>query len=214
MKAPLIVKWRYWTNNSSSTAKASTYLNYISTREGAEKYADGWKSLKATKKQVDIINALLTDISNAEKSYEYKRYCSQKTRGAASEFISSVFENSPEMMTGKTYLDYIGTRPRAERLGATALFSDEGKSLDLEEEKEKLNKFFKWGIVFPKEVYTVADKGNRKVIYADKKEIEKAIEQKYPRPAMTEKDEEMARGEKHVERELFFCQQDKQRDYA
>ena len=64
----------------------------------------------------------------------------------------------------------------------------------------KLKLFFKWGIVFPKEVYTVADKGNRKVIYADKKEIEKAIEQKYPRPAMTEKDEEMARGEKHVER--------------
>lgn len=64
----------------------------------------------------------------------------------------------------------------------------------------KLKLFFKWGIVFPNEVYTVADKGNRKVIYADKKEIEKAIEQKYPCPAMTEKDEEMARGEKHVER--------------
>lgn len=141
MNAPLIVKWRYWTNNSSSSAKASTYLNYISTREGAEKLDDGWKNLKATKKQADIINALLNDIPNAENSDEYKRYCSQKTRGAASEFISSVFEDSPEMMTGKTYLDYIGTRPRAERLGATALFSDEGKSLELEEEKEKLNKF-------------------------------------------------------------------------
>ena len=141
MKAPLIVKWRYWKNNSAANTKASSYLNYISTREGAEKLDDGWKNLKATKKQADIINALLNDIPNAENSDEYKRYCSQKTRGAASEFISSVFEDSPEMMTGKTYLDYIGTRPRAERLGATALFSDEGKSLELEEEKEKLNKF-------------------------------------------------------------------------
>ena len=36
----------------------------------------------------------------------------------------------------------------------------------------KLKLFFKWGIVFPEGFYTVADKGNRKVIYASKKSLE------------------------------------------
>lgn len=36
----------------------------------------------------------------------------------------------------------------------------------------KLKLFFKWGIVFPKGFYTVADRGNRKVTYASKKSLE------------------------------------------
>ena len=39
----------------------------------------------------------------------------------------------------------------------------------------KLKLFFKWGIVFPKEFYTVADKGNRKVSYANKENLEMKI---------------------------------------
>jgi type IV secretion system protein VirD4 len=39
----------------------------------------------------------------------------------------------------------------------------------------KLKLFFKWGIVFPKEFYTVADKGNRKVSYANKESLEMKI---------------------------------------
>ncbi len=39
----------------------------------------------------------------------------------------------------KTYLDYIGTRPRVEKFGANGLFSDEGESLVMETEREKLN---------------------------------------------------------------------------
>ena len=53
----------------------------------------------------------------------------------------------------------------------------------------KLKLFFKWGIVFPKEVYTVADRGNRMVEYADKKAIEAAIEKKYPKPKTADSDE-------------------------
>ena len=53
----------------------------------------------------------------------------------------------------------------------------------------KLKLFFKWGIVFPKEVYTVADRGNRKVEYADKKAIEAAIERKYPKTTETDEAE-------------------------
>jgi len=36
----------------------------------------------------------------------------------------------------------------------------------------KLKFFSKWGIVFPKGFYTVADRGNRKVTYASKKSLE------------------------------------------
>ena len=36
----------------------------------------------------------------------------------------------------------------------------------------KLKLFFKWGIMFPDDFYTVADKGNRKVTYASKEQLE------------------------------------------
>jgi type IV secretion system protein VirD4 len=41
----------------------------------------------------------------------------------------------------------------------------------------KLKLFFQWSIVFPKGFYTVADKGNRKVLYASKDQLEKEIVQ-------------------------------------
>ena len=41
----------------------------------------------------------------------------------------------------------------------------------------KLKLFFKWGIVFPNEVYTVADKGNRHVVYARRQDLEDSIKQ-------------------------------------
>ena len=45
--------------------------------------------------------------------------------------------------------------------------------------KVKLRLFFEWGINF-EEPFTVSDKGNRKVRYAEKKEIEDGIKTKYP----------------------------------
>ena len=141
MKAPLIVKWRYWKNNSAANTKASSYLNYIGTRSGAETPENGWREMSVSKKQSEIIRSLLKDFPELEKSDKYMLYKSAKTRGAASEFLSSAFENSPEIMSGREYLSYIGTRPRAERVGATALFSDEGRSINLDDEKKKLDGF-------------------------------------------------------------------------
>ena len=141
MNAPLIVKWRYWKNNSAANTKASSYLNYIGTRSGAEAPENGWREMSVSKKQSEIIRSLLKDFPELEKSNEYMLYKSAKTRGAASEFLSSAFENSPEIMSGREYLSYIGTRPRAERVGATALFSDEGRSINLDDEKKKLDDF-------------------------------------------------------------------------
>ena len=80
MKAPLVIKWRYWNNSTAKAGWASNYLNYIGTRDGVEKLTEE-----------------------------------------------------------KTYLDYIGTRPRVEKFGTNGLFSDEGESLVMDAEREKLN---------------------------------------------------------------------------
>jgi type IV secretion system protein VirD4 len=44
----------------------------------------------------------------------------------------------------------------------------------------KLKLFFNWGIVFPKNVYVVPDKGNRAVSYANREILEAAIATMYP----------------------------------
>lgn len=55
--------------------------------------------------------------------------------------------------------------------------------------KVKLKLFFKWGIKFNEdEPYTVADNGNREVVYAEKKEIMDGIVQKYHPEWLIEKD--------------------------
>ena len=61
----------------------------------------------------------------------------------------------------------------------------------------KLKLFFKWGIVFPKEIYAVADKGNRKVSYANKADLEGKIIMLYSTQSVGEK---MTEEEKAVHR--------------
>ena len=45
-----------------------------------------------------------------------------------------------EKLTDKTYLDYIGTRPRVEKNGAHGLFSDDDVPLNMDTERERLNR--------------------------------------------------------------------------
>ena len=51
----------------------------------------------------------------------------------------------------------------------------------------KLKLFFKWGIVFPKEIFAVTDKGNRKVSYANKTDLESKIIMLYSTQSVGEK---------------------------
>ena len=51
----------------------------------------------------------------------------------------------------------------------------------------KLKLFFKWGIVFPKDFYTVKDKGNRKVSYASQAHLEAEIVKQYSTASVGEK---------------------------
>lgn len=61
--------------------------------------------------------------------------------GRASNYLNYIAtrEGVEKLTEEKTYLDYIGTRPRVEKFGENGLFSDEGESLVMEAEREKLN---------------------------------------------------------------------------
>ena len=57
----------------------------------------------------------------------------------------------------------------------------------------KLKLFFKWGIVFPKEIYAVTDKGNRKVSYTNKSDLEETIVMQYATQSVGDKMSESER---------------------
>ena len=63
----------------------------------------------------------------------------------------------------------------------------------------RLKLFFKWGIVFSKEAYIVPDKGNRKVSYANKSNLEDNIIMLYAVSSVGDKlsDEEIAKKANH-----------------
>ena len=74
-----------------------------------------------------------TDCSNSPAIHK-------PTRENASEFISRAIENhADEIMTSKTYADYIATRPRAERIDSHGLFTEEGVQVNLAKVSRELN---------------------------------------------------------------------------
>ena len=137
----LIVKCRYYQQSKLHTNIAGM-LSYIAKREGVEKLEDSWKSAPPTEAQLKMITAITDKCSGTTRTSEYKEFCQNRTRGYASEFISSALEDHPFLLKDKTYLDYIATRPRTEMLGGThGLFSDDGVSIDLKDEVEKMREF-------------------------------------------------------------------------
>lgn len=120
--------------------KAGGYLKYIATREGVDKIDDSKKHLPASKKQKDLTLKILRDFPDTKDMHEYDDYRRTMTVADASEFITRALEdNAQEMMTGKTYADYIATRPRAQRFGSHGLFTDDGVSVNLSKVSEELN---------------------------------------------------------------------------
>lgn len=134
--AKLITKFKFIKPGS----KAGSYLKYIATREGVDKIDDSKKNLPASKKQKDLIVQILRDFPDAKEMHEYDDYLHTMTVGDASEFITRALEdNAQEMMSGKTYADYIATRPRAQRFGSHGLFTDDGMEIKLSKVSEELN---------------------------------------------------------------------------
>ena len=99
---------------------------YIATREGVEKIDESFKLAPTTVKQQKLIEKILRDFPDSSTMLEYEDYQREKTVGAASEFITRAIEdNAHEILNQKTYADYIGTRPGAERFGSHGLFTDD-----------------------------------------------------------------------------------------
>lgn len=136
----VIVKCKYY-STAKTKRSLSGLLQYIGTRSGVEKLGDGWKTENASKVQVELLNHFTEACNNCKRLPEYREYINSKTKGVASECISAIIENNPDLLNEKTYLDYIATRPRAERIeGTHGLFSDEGVALDINKEAERLRK--------------------------------------------------------------------------
>lgn len=134
----IIVKCRYY-SSAKSFRDIGGMLKYIATRDGVDKPGDGWREEPTSKAQQDIIAKFCEAYSGCKRLKEYSSYMAERTKGAASEFISAALENYPYLLSDKTYLDYIATRPRAERIaGKHGLFTSHGISIDLENEAENV----------------------------------------------------------------------------
>ena len=134
----IIVKCKYY-SSAKNIRDIGGMLQYIATREGVDKLGDGWQSEPVSKAQEELIMQFCEQHKSCRRMQEYGSYASSKTKGSASEFISAVLENYPHLLSDKTYLDYIATRPRVERIGGKhGLFSSDGVAIDLDEEAEKV----------------------------------------------------------------------------
>lgn len=137
----LILKCRYYQQSKIHTNIAGM-LSYIAKREGVETLEESWKSASPTESQLKMITAITDKCSGTTRTQAYHEYCANRTRGYASEFISTALEEHPFLLEDKTYLDYIATRPGVEKVdGEHGLFSDDGVSIDLNAEVEKMREF-------------------------------------------------------------------------
>ena len=132
--ARLIVKSPY----IKSTGGASGYLRYIATRERVELIPD---DRPPTRKQEQLAAKLVKDFPDSKTLYEYEDYLTKPTKVNASAFITLALEaNWDAIHESEQYMKYIATRPRAERIGAHGLFSDE-ETVSLEKAVEELENY-------------------------------------------------------------------------
>lgn len=97
--------------------------------------------MPVTEKQKELIENILGDFPDAKDMHEYEDYLNAPSIGTASEFITrAVEDNADNLMSKKTYADYIATRPRAQRFGSHGLFTDDGNEIKLSCVSEELNK--------------------------------------------------------------------------
>lgn len=134
----IIVKAGYF-KNGARNPHGKRYLEYIATREGVELLNEASAMKPATAAQREFIEKIVMQFPNVKLLDEYGDYMNCMTRGNASELISAAVEDNPSLIdSSKSYLDYIATRPRAERIGSHGLFSDVDTPLTLGEESKKL----------------------------------------------------------------------------
>ena len=98
-------------------------MKYIATREGVEVLTGKGP---ATEKQKEMVAKLLKDFPDVRDSFEYEDYKQAPTLHTASALISAALDSHMQNLQSENgYLDYIATRPGAEKHGAHGLFGRE-----------------------------------------------------------------------------------------
>ena len=121
-----------------STGGASGYLRYIATRERVELIPD---DRPPTRKQEQLVAKLVKDFPDSKTLYEYEDYLTKPTKVSASTFITLALESNRDAIhESEQYMKYIATRPRAERIGAHGLFSDDD-TISLEKAMAELERY-------------------------------------------------------------------------
>lgn len=134
----LILKSPYLKCGGKGGGSVSGYLRYIGTRDGVELVPDG---RPATKRQEQLIRALVRDFPDSKELLEYADWEASRTKAHASAFISTALEcNWEQANRSEVYLKYIATRPRVERLGSHGLFGDDD-GVDLQKAVSELDSY-------------------------------------------------------------------------
>ena len=136
----LIFKCPYVKGGSQrAAAHLSNYVRYMATREGAQKFSPDQSWLPATEKQRELVEQLLRDFPLSRGTFEYEDYAAAPTWGNASEFITRVLEDNYDRAAKKeNYVQYIASRPRAQRAGTHALFTGSDETLTLSQVAEEV----------------------------------------------------------------------------
>ena len=129
--ASLVTKFRYYKPNYK--ASRGKYLKYIATRDGVENLVPDTHRQPATQKQKELIEKIIADFPDSSEMLEFEDYVRNPTKINASEFIIRALEDNENVFAeGKTYADYIATRPRVEKIGKHGLFSSNNDEIKLE----------------------------------------------------------------------------------
>lgn len=117
---------------SAACAHLENYVRYMATRNGVERIEPGCDGWQATKQQKEMIKQILRDFPLSRGMFEYEDYLMTPTRSNASEFITRALEDNYDRIAKMdNYLNYIATRPRAQRIGSHGLFTGAEDSLVL-----------------------------------------------------------------------------------
>lgn len=109
---------------SAACAHLENYVQYMATRNGVERIDPGRDGWQATKRQKEMIKQILRDFPLSRGMFEYEDYLVTPTRSNASEFITRALEDNYDRIAKMdNYLNYIATRPRAQRIGSHGLFT-------------------------------------------------------------------------------------------
>ena len=121
----IIFKCPYLKGGAKSASHLNNYVRYMATREGAQHLAPDLAQRPVTEPQKQLVERLLRDFPLSRGLFEYEDYVAAPTQGNASEFITRALEdNADQIAKRENYVDYIASRPRAQRRGSHALFTD------------------------------------------------------------------------------------------